>query len=159
LKLFWQTAELVRKQVKAPFWRSFIIAYHAAKGAFIFKDGKNRVDYNKALPDLEAFYGAINDLTIKPFFVKKAAQLELEWWIIRRYREQHPPEEWADLQAKVAGEIYHLPFEKFKEYGRLRTEAMFFRDQKGDKMTEADWNQVETMLNRSWRTLSQALTQ
>lgn len=154
LKLFWQTAKLMRKQVKAPFWRSFVIAYHAAKGAFIFKDGKNRIDYNKALADLEDFYGAINALSNKPFNVKKVAQQELEWWIIRRYREQHPPQEWADLQAKVASEIYQLPFEKFKEYGRIRTEAMFFRDQKGDKMTEADWKRVETMLNRSWQSLS-----
>jgi len=157
LKLFWQTSELMRKQLKAPFWRSFVMAYHAAKGAFIFKDGKNRIDYNKALPDLEDFYGAINDLSNKPFNVKRAAQQELEWWIIRRYREKHLPKEWADLQAKVAGEIYQLPFEKFKEYGRIRTEAMFFRDQKGDKITEADWKQVETMLKRSWQTLSQAL--
>jgi hypothetical protein len=67
LKLFWQTAKLMRKQVKAPFWRSFVIAYHAAKGAFIFKDGKNRIDYNKALADLEDFYGAINALSNKPF--------------------------------------------------------------------------------------------
>lgn len=154
LKLFWQTAKLMRKQVKAPFWRSFVIAYHAAKGAFIFKDGKNRIDYNKALADLEDFYGAINALSNKPFNVKKVAQQELEWWIIRRYREQHPPQEWADLQAKVASEIYQLPFERFKEYGQIRTEAMFFRDQKGDKMTEADWKRVETMLNRSWQSLS-----
>lgn len=154
LKLFWQTAKLMRKQVKAPFWRSFVIAYHAAKGAFIFKDGKNRIDYNKALADLEGFYGAINALSNKPFNVKKVAQQELEWWIIRRYREQHPPQEWADLQAKVASEIYQLPFERFKEYGQIRTEAMFFRDQKGDKMTEADWKRVETMLNRSWQSLS-----
>ena len=62
--------------------------------------------------------------------------------------------EWADLQAKVASEIYQLPFERFKEYGQIRTEAMFFRDQKGDKMTEADWKRVETMLNRSWQSLS-----
>lgn len=159
LKLFWQTSKLMRKQVEAPFWRSFLMAYHAAKGAFIFKEGKNRMDYNKALPDLEDFYGEINALSNKPFNVKKAAQQELEWWIIRRYREQHPPQEWADLQAKVAGEIYQLPFEKFKEYGRIRTEAMFFRDQKGDKMTEADWKQVEELLNYSWKALSQVLIQ
>jgi hypothetical protein len=158
LVLFWQSAELMRKQLNAPFWRSFVMAYHVAKSAFLFKEGKNRTDYGKALPDLEKFYGAVNDLSEKPFNVKKASQLELEWWIIRRYREQHPPVEWAELQAQVAGEIYHLSFEKFREYGRIRTEAMFFRDRRGDKITEADWKRIQTMLEQSWQSLSESLT-
>ena len=31
LKLFWQSAKLMREQVHAPFWRSFVMSYHAAK--------------------------------------------------------------------------------------------------------------------------------
>ncbi|WP_428667265.1 hypothetical protein [Runella sp.] len=156
LKLFWQSAELLRQQVKAPFWRSFRLSYHAAKAAFVFKDGKNRRDYDRALPDLEAFYGGINTLSDRSFDVNKTARRELEWWIIRRYREQHPPEEWAELQAEIAAEIYHVPVEKCREYGRIRTEAMFFRDQKGDTITEADWQHVNDLLMTSWRSLAKA---
>ncbi len=56
LLLFWQSARLFRQQLKAPFWRSFNIAYHAAKAAFIFKNGTKRANYNRALPNLQAFY-------------------------------------------------------------------------------------------------------
>lgn len=153
LKLFWQSAKLLRQQVKAPFWRSFGISYHAAKAAFVFKEGKNRHDYDSALPDLEAFYEGINALSDRSFDAKKAARRELEWWIIRRYREQHPPEEWAELQAQIAAEIYRVPVEKCRKYGRIRTEAMFFRDQKGDTITEADWQHVNDLLLISWSSL------
>ena len=36
--LAWQSAKLLREQVHAPFWRSFVMAYHAAKAAFLVKD-------------------------------------------------------------------------------------------------------------------------
>ena len=53
IKLLWQMSELVREQFHAPFWRSFPMAYRAAKAAFVFKEGKNRDDYAKAFPFLE----------------------------------------------------------------------------------------------------------
>ncbi|MBN8823258.1 MULTISPECIES: hypothetical protein [unclassified Spirosoma] len=158
LKLFWQSAELVRRQVDAPFWRSFVIAYHAAKAAFLFKDGKNRADYNRALPDLEAFYGAISAISKQPFNVNQAARHELEWWIIRREREQHPPVEWASLQAQTVANLYQIPVERCAEYGRLRTDAMLFRDQRGEAMTEADWQKIQKTLNQAWYSLAKAVS-
>ncbi|WP_020594668.1 hypothetical protein [Spirosoma panaciterrae] len=159
LKLFWQSAELVRRQVHAPFWRSFVIAYYAARAAFLFKDGKGRADYNRALPYLEAFYGSISDLSTQPLNVAKSARNELEWWIIRRERERHPPAEWARLQAQIVADMYHIPIERCAEYGRLRTEAMLFRDRRGESMTESDWQKIQKLLNQSWQSLSKAITE
>src|SRR5437879_11965233 len=51
VRLFNQLAELLRTQYQMPPLRSNRVAYHAAKAAFIFKDGKQRADYEKALPD------------------------------------------------------------------------------------------------------------
>ncbi|AQG81862.1 hypothetical protein [Spirosoma montaniterrae] len=157
LLLFWQSAELLRKQVHAPFWRSFVISYHAAKAAFVFKDGKNRADYNRALPDLNAFYEGINQLSKRPVDVSKAARNELEWWIIRREREQHPPAEWAALQTQVVADLYHVPPATCTDYGRLRTEAMLFRDQRGEAITEADWQRIDNLLRQSYQSLYQAV--
>src|SRR4249920_3862298 len=39
VRLFLQLAELLRKQYRMSFLRSNIAAYHAARAAFIFKDG------------------------------------------------------------------------------------------------------------------------
>ncbi|HTQ66387.1 MAG TPA: hypothetical protein VMI12_16455, partial [Puia sp.] len=77
LKLFFQSSKLMRKQFDVPFWRSQLMAYHAAKAAFILKDGQNRVDYDKALPDLVKYYSEIRNISKESFDVDSAAQLEL----------------------------------------------------------------------------------
>ena len=77
LKMFSELTELLQKQYKLNFWRRQLIAFYAAKGAFVFKDGKSREDYEKALPDIEKFYGEIRDISTTDFDAKRAAKLEL----------------------------------------------------------------------------------
>ena len=59
LALFLQLGQLLRAQFHMPLFRSNLTAYSAALAAFVFKDGGNRADYERALPYLEDFYGAI----------------------------------------------------------------------------------------------------
>lgn len=157
LNLFLQSAELLRKQFGVPFWRSNVMAYHAAKAAFVFKDGKDRTDYNKALPYLNNYYQHINRISQVHFDVSKAANLELEWWIIRRYRKEHPPKEWSDILTQTAATIYREPSEKFRVYADERVEAMLLRDAKGDSIAEADWQQINGMLAKAWISFSNNL--
>src|SRR4026207_1595669 len=56
LKLFNQLVVLLRQQNHMNENRSYVVAFHAAKAAFVFKDGKGRSDYERALPDLVAYY-------------------------------------------------------------------------------------------------------
>jgi hypothetical protein len=74
LRLFNQLSELLRKQYHMPFVRSNAVAYSAAKAAFVFKDGKQRSDYEKALPDLVKFYTAIRKMSDIPFDVDRASR-------------------------------------------------------------------------------------
>jgi hypothetical protein len=157
LKLLWQSAELMRKQFGVPFWRSTTMAYHAAKAAFVFKDGKNRSDYNKALPNLTNYYTRINNISKTPFDAGKAAKLELEWWIIRRYRNEHPPAEWEKLLAQTAEAMYGIPADKFAEYSKLRVQAMLLRDSKGENITDNDWTAINSILQKAWVSFVQAL--
>src|SRR5205085_5930209 len=48
LRLFFQLGELLRTQYRFPFWQSQRVAYHAARAAFVFKDGHSRADYEHA---------------------------------------------------------------------------------------------------------------
>jgi len=159
LSLFLQSAELMRIQFKAPFWRSNLMAFHAAKAAFIFKYGKNRDEYKNALPNLTKYFGLINDISEVSFEENRAAALELEWWIIRRYRQEHPPVEWEKYLAETAEEIYHTPAEKFRDYAHLRTEAMLLRDEKGEKITENDWLQISHLLYKAWDAFDKGINQ
>lgn len=159
VRLFWQMAELLRKQYNMPLIRSNRVAYYAAKAAFVFKRGKERSDYEKALPDLITFYKAVREVSDVPFDVDRVANLELEWWIIHRQRKQHAEGDLARSLAELQAEIYHVPVEKLMEHGRLRAEAMIIRDDKAEAggVTEADWAKIEELLRGSWRSLSQAV--
>src|SRR4051812_13473139 len=51
-RLFLQLTELLRTQYHLPLLRSTLQGYRAAHAAFVFKEGKERTDYERALPDL-----------------------------------------------------------------------------------------------------------
>ena len=131
LLLFFQLTELLRKEYHLPWLRSQWVGYQAAKAAFVFKEGRIRSDYEKALPYLLAFYSAISAISDNPFDVNRAAELELEWWIVHREREKHSPEELPKLLAQTSAVMYHMPYEPLLEHGKLRAAAMRIRDESG----------------------------
>jgi hypothetical protein len=159
VKLFTQLAELMRTQYHMPFATSNAAAYQAAKAAFVFKEGKDREDYEEALPYLVKFYQAVRDGGDTPFDVEKAAKLEVEWWIVHRQRARHDPGDLDRALAELPAEIYHAPVEKMMEHARLRAEAMTIRDQKAESggVTEADWKKIEELLRASWQSLWKAV--
>lgn len=130
--LFNQLSEMLRTQYNMPFFRSNVVAYYAANAAFVFKRGKQRSDYEMALPNLVKFYQSIRDISDLPFDANRAAKLELEWWIIHRDRAKHPPQDLERSLADLQSEIYHVPSERVMEHGRLRAEAMTIRDNQAE---------------------------
>lgn len=159
VQLFSQLSELLRTQYHMPLIRSNQVAYYAANAAFVFKGGKQRSDYEKALPDLIKFYIAVRKLSDIPFDVDRVARLELEWWIIHRQRAQHQPGDLDRALAELQAEIYRVPVDRLMEHGRLRAEAMTIRDTKAEAggVTEADWARINELLKQSWRSLAQAV--
>jgi hypothetical protein len=155
LKLFNQMAELLRTQYGMPLATSNAVAYQAAKAAFVFKEGKKREDYEKALPNLVKFYQAVHDGADVNFDVQKAARLELEWWIIHRQRAKYSTADLDRSLAELPAEIYQVPVERLMEHARLREEAMTIRDKKAEEggVTEADWARINELLRQSWQSL------
>jgi hypothetical protein len=155
VKLFGQLAELLRTQYRLPFWRSNTVAYRAAKAAFVFKDGRGRADYERALPDLESFYQSIRAVSDTDFDTARAARLELEWWIVHRERRAHAPGDLDRALADLQAELYRIPSERLAEHARLRAEAMAIRDTKAEQggVTEEDWHRIDELLHGSWRSL------
>jgi hypothetical protein len=49
-KLFFELADMLRTQYQFPLLRSYFGAYQGALAAFLFKEGQQRADYEKALP-------------------------------------------------------------------------------------------------------------
>ncbi|MBI3651821.1 MAG: hypothetical protein HY231_12445 [Acidobacteria bacterium] len=159
VKLFNQMTELLRTQYNLPLIRSNTVAYQAAKAAFVFKDGRSRADYEKALPNLVNFYREIRKVSDVNFDVQRAAQLELEWWIVHRERKKHAAGDLEKALAELPAELYQMPVEKMLPHARLRAEAMTIRDDKAEAggVSEADWQKIEALLHESWRSLYHAV--
>jgi hypothetical protein len=159
VSLFSELAELLRTQYHMPFVRSNVVAYYAANAAVVFQRGKQRSDYEKALPDLVKFYEAIRKTSDVAFDVEQVAKLELEWWIIHRQRAEHQPEDLTRSLAELQAAIYGIPAERFMDHGRLRAEAMTIRDVKAEQggVTEADWTRIDELLHQSWRSLHEVV--
>ena len=159
LRLFNELAVLLRQQYHMPLLRSYVVAFHAAKAAFVFKDGTTRSDYERALPDLIQYYTAIRRISDTPFDVPEAARLELEWWIVHRQRDLHAPGDLDSALAALAAEIYQMPADRFREHAKYRAEAMILRDQLWEQngVTEADWQKINQLLLQSWRSLWRAV--
>ena len=159
VRLFNEATELLRTQYHLTPVKSNVVAYYAANAAFVFKEGKQRSDYEKALPDLIKFYNYLHNLSDIDFDVYKVSKLELEWWIIHRERENHAPGDLARALAELQAAIYNVPVERVMEHGRLRAEAMTIRDTKAEQggVTEADWAKINDLLRRSWSSLAQAV--
>ena len=155
--LFYQLASLMRKHFHAPFVRSYLMAYYSARAAFIFKEGTNRQEYKNALPDLNRYFSALNKLSEIPFSINEMSELELEWWIIRRERDLHPPSEWSEILAKEASLMYSVPAENFKPYADKRVEAMLLRDEKGVSISAMDWATIDHMCVDAWKLMKKEL--
>ena len=151
LRLFALMAEFLRAQYRLPLLRSNVVAYQAARAAFVFKTGRNRADYERALPFLENFYAALRRVSNIPFNPQRAARLELEWWIVHRERAQHGPNDLAGVLAAEAAEIYQVPAESMTEHARLRAEAMTLRDTQAERgaLTEDHWSRINELLRQS----------
>jgi hypothetical protein len=155
LPLFSQLATLLRRQYGLPLLRSYVVAYHAARGAVIFQRGHGHADYELALPDIAAFYTGIRRVSSEHFDVQQAARRELDWWIIHRERESHPAEDLDRSLAALQAELYHLPDDRLTEHARLRAEATRLCDSivaKGNS-TAQQWTEIERLLRLSWRSL------
>lgn len=153
LRLFRQMMTLLGTQYHMPPLMRTRNAYRAAHAAFVFKDGHNRADYERALPELERYYADIEAQSATPFDFRKAARVELEWWILHRERSPELASALATLQAV----IYGIPASLAAEHARLRAEAMILRDNKAGAITEADWRDIGAMLDRSWTSLHEAV--
>ncbi len=159
VRLFNQAAELLRTQYHMTPVKSNVVAYYAANAAFVFKAGRQRSDYEKALPDLIKFYSYLHNMSDVDFDVYKVSKLELEWWIIHRERAQHAPGDLDRALAELQAAIYNAPVERLMEHGRLRAKAMTIRDTKAEAgdVTEEDWNRINELLKQSWRSLHDAV--
>ena len=159
LALFLDLSEMLRTQSQFPLLRSYVGAYYGTMAAFVFKQGQQRADFEKALPELQAYFGMVRNTGSVNLDVRRAAELELEWWIVHRHRAGYPVGALGRACAVASAYMYQLAPEAALAHGQLRAAAMLARDERADagRLSETDWSDIEALLLRSYQALQRAL--
>ena len=159
VRLFADLVTLLRDQYHLPFWRACVGGYHAARAAVVFQRGHERPDYLLAMPDLVSYYQLVNAASTEPIPVPAVAATELEWWIVHRQRDRHPPGDLARALAVEQAVIFHQPEGDFAVHAKARADAMDLCDAGNAHggNTEAEWTRIAQVLDDSWTSLRQAV--
>ena len=151
LPLFGQLVSLLQGQFHLQPLRAVAMAALAARAA------SSHDDYRRALPYLERYYAGIRTVSEVPFDPHRAAALELEWWIVHREVEGHPPGDLENALAELAAELYQVPAERLWTHAARRAEAMAIRDRTSRRevgVLDDDWDRIEAVLWVAWKSLA-----
>jgi hypothetical protein len=157
LPLLGQLVALLQGQFHLQPLRAVTLAGLAARAAAVFQVGAGHDDYRRALPYLERYYRGIRAVSDVPFDPERAARLELEWWIVHREVERHPPGDLEAALADLAAELYQLPAGRLGVHAARRAEAMTIRDHAARRavgVLDDDWDRIEAVLWVAWKALA-----
>lgn len=128
------------------------LAYDSGEAARLFQPTNNRAEAQVALPLLVSYYTLLRDRSGENFDPEKAAELELDWWQLRR--EKAAPAQYGHVVAEVAEELFKLQNDHIEKSAQIRAEMMRYRDDRRDgRMQPEDWDHVEKNLIESYREL------
>ena len=157
LRLFFLLVHLVHENFGVSCLVSLRIAFYAALAASDFRLNKGKEKLERVLKMLINFCRVISSHSIEPFDYKKAAELELQWWMIDRYPDRYKISREEGLALAMAA-VYSVEPSKLEDYAKLRAEAMVLQDEAENlKNREADWNKIGTLLRDSWRSIYQVI--
>jgi hypothetical protein len=151
--LFYHLYESARAQFGFSPLASARIAMSAALAAKTFQPTRSRAEAEAAIPYLMTYYGLLREAAPVAFDVRYVASRELDWWQARR--EAIGPRDYGIIVAEVAA----LTYGKSKDdpplltFGIGRSEAMAYRDVRGQAITEQDWINIEKQLVGAYRQL------
>jgi hypothetical protein len=157
LPLFAQLVALLQGQFHLQPLRAVTLAGLAARAAAVFQVGESHDHYRRALPYLERYYAAIRAVSEVPFDPRRAAELELEWWIVHREVDDHPPGDLEAALADLAAELYQVPADRLSTHAARRAEAMTIRDHASRRavgVLDDDWDRIEAVLWVAWKALA-----
>lgn len=163
LALFKLSLHMLQEQLGFSLPQALVGAYRLTAAAFVFKRGKKRADYVKALRWLVPFYKKAQQVHNGQWQAEEVARLELEWWIIHRH--EFGPGNTAKLEsglAQLASQLYHIPVRNLQNYGEYRAQAMLISDginqrKNNGEVFEPNWKGIETALYQSFSSLSQQI--
>lgn len=154
LSLFILLLRLAHEQFKISYLHALKISYPSAIAAIHFRKNRGHEDKAFIANKLTQFYKSINDIVFNKFDYKKAGELEMEWWFVDRYGS---PQDRRVALANSMASIYNIESSMLVEYADNRASAMELQDEAEKNKKEADWNEVNELLDISFKSLHRAI--
>lgn len=150
--LFVYLLQLAHEQFQISYFYALKISYPSASAAIHFRSHRGHEDKDLLQYKLEKFYKSINNIVNNKFDYKKAAELEVDWWLVDRYPNKYQITRREALRDCMAC-IYNVNSEELTEYAEYRAQAMEVQDEAEAKGLEADWNKINSLLLISYNSL------
>jgi hypothetical protein len=159
-RTFGLMVRLIESQFHVPFPRSFLAALHIIRASIAFVPRDHNLD--AVLRHLERFYRVAARANGDTFEPRRAAELELRYWVIHRQLAAAPEldnrplvQSLADLHAALFG---HTPAELWAsaESRAAAAEAVDRITSRRSTDVAADWRRVEECLRRAYQHVKEA---
>lgn len=155
-KLFRLVLQLIREQFHLNYLNAFKVAYYTAFAATLFRMSRGRENENLIFKKLVKAFKIISLHATENFDYKKAALLEVEWWMIDRYPERYKTSRREGLKNALTS-IYGANAEELTEYAEYRAQAMELNDEAEKQNEETDWEAVNSLLLNSYQSLHKVI--
>lgn len=149
-------AHTIRRTFGLSYFNILYAAYNLALAAADFRLSKGKESKDRIVRRLAKAARTLARQSGEDFDYRRAAELELEWWMIDRYPDRYTTTREEGL-ARAMGAVYGLPPERLMEYARLRARAMTLQDEAEVARREADWTEIERLLTLSFAALRSAV--
>jgi hypothetical protein len=151
--------QLNQEQFHIPFPLSVIAALHVALGSRAWARVEN--DPRQVQRHFERFYRMARRWSELPFEPRRAAELEVRYWIEhRRLVGQDDKTSFIEAMTALHAHLFDLPHERVRESAEWRVRANNTVDRITSRLssdTEADWARLEDELRQCYRSLQKAL--
>jgi hypothetical protein len=158
-KLIGLMVQLNQEQFHIPFPLSVVAAFHVARGSIAWAPVEH--DEDNVRMHFTRFYRIAKRWSGMPFAPRRAAELEVGYWIEHRRLVGNPDKE-SFVQAMTAlhSELFDLPPERMRDSAEWRIKANNTVDLitgKDSTDPEADWAKLEDELRQCYRSIQREL--
>ncbi len=127
-------------------------AYHSVLATTDFRLNKGKENQERIIKRLTKFFKIVSKGSVEKFDYKKAAELELNWWLVDRYPSRYTMTR-EEALALAMGHVYSVEPSRLSEFAMYGAQAMVLRDEARSQGKEIDWDRMEVLLKQSFRSL------
>lgn len=158
LKLFFLLIKSLRELYSLSLSTAIRAGYHTSIVAVNFRLHRHKENREQIRRRLVKFFQILSDCSLTPLDHEKASDFEMQWWFVDRYPDRYDISR-EEAIALAAGAIYDVDPSQLMQYADYRAQAMVVQDVAEAEHKEADWNKIESLLKKAYRSLYENIQQ